>query len=138
MCLVRVWSKHACFWDSRQSTDSTARVNLVMVRMGCILRDFEATLRHNNAANHILPHPFFFFARGKMSFFFQEKCCSSIGIQQYSVQLSPLSVGQFFWSIVWFDSALIYGCVVRCYRIVPLMKHPLSKVLFWKKRVQPS
>ena len=71
-----------------------------------------------------------------MSFFFFEKILPLLlGIQQNSVKLSPLSAGQFFWSIVWFDSALIFGCVVRFYRIVfencfPLMKHPLSKVLF--------
>ena len=60
VCLVRVWSKHACFWDSERWTDSTARVNSVMVRVGGILRDFKATLLHNNAANHIFGQPIFF------------------------------------------------------------------------------
>ena len=145
VCLARVWSKHTCFWDSRQSTDSTARVNSVMARMGCILRDFEAPLCHNKAANHILaPSPSFFCEGPDELFFFQKKCCSPIGIQQYSVQLLPLSVGQFFWSVVWFDSALILwmrrallqDCVRKLF--VLLMKHPLRKVLFWKSEFSPS
>ena len=65
-------------------------------------------------------------------------CCrSSIGILQSSAQLSPLSAGQFCWSVVWFwfgacflmRPALLPDGVWRLF--VPLMKHPRSKASFW-------
>ena len=78
-------------------------------------RELQATLLHNDAVKKLFAADFVL--RGA-SCFFSNFSRSSIGIQQYSVQLSPLSAGQFFWSVVWFDSALIFGCVVRFYRII--------------------
>ena len=39
-------------------------------------------------------------------------------LQQASIQLSPLSAGQFFWSSGWFHKSLVFRCALRFYRIV--------------------
>ena len=117
-------------WDSERLTESTARVNSVMVRLvgTCKQRSFATTLSKNIFCGR--------FCSARCQLCFSSFCRSSIGIQQCSVPLSPLSAGQFFWSVVWFDSALMFRCVVRFNRIVfknclfLFLQHPLSKVLF--------
>ena len=103
-----------CFWDSERLTEVHCACELGHGTAG---RDLQATLLHKDEGQKAICQADFVL-RGVSCVFLSNVCRSSTGIRQDSVQLLPLSAGQFFWSVDWFDSALIFGCAVRFYRIV--------------------